>query len=81
MRFVAEQRASGRKASRPKDIKRILSEKKLRSDVTSTSTRIRWAGGGPGAGGGAVVLVMRDGMDYDVQVDQGTTATTVLEVS
>ena len=85
VRYVNEQRAVGRKASRPKDMKRILSEKKLlvKPEVlAATGLRVRWveqSSETPPVR--AIVTVMKDGVDVDLPITDWTTTAHVLQVS
>ena len=79
-----EQRASGRKASRPKDMKRLLLEKKAAGktdDHATAGARVRWVDkSSEQPPVRAVVAVTHEGRDVDVNVTDATTAAHVLQV-
>lgn len=83
-RFINEQRARGRKASRPKDMKRLLSEKKInvRPEDIGAGARVRWVENSTETPAvRAIVSVMKDGSDVSISVTEATTAASMLQVS
>eukprot|EP00048_Salpingoeca_helianthica_P016801 m.234304 g.234304 ORF g.234304 m.234304 type:complete len:626 (-) comp19545_c0_seq1:19-1896(-) len=94
VRFVNEQRALGRKASRPKDMKRLLSDKTKTHPLTTAAAGPVGSGDAAGRAGRikwikdssekpplrAAIVVLRDGLPIeDVPVYDTTTARTLLE--
>ncbi len=79
LRFINEQRAAGRKASTPKDMKRLLSQRQ-RTLSSSVSEDTVWITPADQPHMRARIRVVHNGNDVDVVVLEDSTALSILEV-